>query len=242
MKLKFLQAFLLTLVLLSSPFLSDAFYEEIQTYQIANKDKIKSKLDKIFAKYPNALESPDTIKKAGFTLLHRQPKSKIVVLKHPEIKGKVIKGYLQCDVDPTWTTPTWQRLLDRCIGAANIRKLIKKEKIKYFTVPDKQLYVVPSMEETVILIATDMKLTSNYDCHHAWKRRVTKDHLRELYLILSNGFASCYLQENIPYTKNDTFACVDTEYPQRTLDLTFPTHYFSEKMQAYWLQLISQQN
>lgn len=217
-----------------------AFTEEIQTHLVAKSDKKKKKLDRIFANYPNALDSPNSIREAGFKILHRQKNSKIVVLKHPDIKGYVIKGYLKCDIDPTWTKPTWMRLRDRCIGADNIRRLIKQEKIEYFTVPKKYLYVVPTMPETVILLATDMRLVSNYECNKAWKNRVTKQHLRELYLILGNGFSSCYLQENIPYTKDDTFACIDTEYTQRTLDLTFATQYFSEKMQAYWLKLISQ--
>ncbi len=217
-----------------------AFTQEIQTHLVDKSSKKKKRLDRIFADHPNAFDSPESIREAGFKILHRQKKSKIVVLKHPKIKGYVIKGYLKCDIDPTWTTSTWERLRDRCIGADNIRRLIKQEKIEYFVVPKKYLYVVPSMQETVILLATDMRLVSNYDCHHAWKDRVTKKHLRELYLILGNGFSSCYLQENIPYTKDDTFACIDTEYPQRTLDLTLATRYFSEKMQEYWLQLISQ--
>lgn len=235
------QILCLGFLLLSTPLSIVGFTPEIKTYEISDSHKAKKKLDRIFAKYPYALESPQTITDAGFKLLHRQPKSKIVVLKHPDIKGYVIKGYLVCDIDPNWTTPTWQRLVDRCIGAENIRKLIKKKKIEYFTVPKKHLYVVPTMQDTVILLATDMRLVSNYDNHFAWKKRITKDHLKELYLILSNGYSSCYLQENIPYTKDDTFACVDTEYKKRNLDLSLATRYFSEKMQAYWLKLIKGQ-
>lgn len=217
----------------------EGFYEEIQPHIIPQKHKMKKVLDKIFTEHPDAMSNANTVKSAGFAIFRHQKKSKIVILKHPQLKGYLIKGYLEEDIKPDATTPSWQKLLNRCLGAQNIRKLIKKKKIKYFTVPDKWLFILPYQTERVVLLVNDMQLVPNGASVMAWRNKVTKKILDELYLILGNGYASCWLADNIPYTKNGTFSCIDTEYPKRVLNCASAGRYLSPKMRQYWEELVS---
>jgi hypothetical protein len=206
---------------------------QIERYFFRSHSSELASLDAIFQQFPHAFDSENSLIDAGFTIVCHQPKSKIVVIKHQTLPGYLIKGYLESEID---RNTYQQNLLNRCIGADNIRSLIKKKKIRHFTVPDKYLYTLPN--ETLILLVTDMKIHDSFKSRLAWKEKATKEHLRELYIILSHGYASCWLAENIPYTKKGTFACIDTEYPQRKLDLTKTKKYFSKKMQSYWKRLI----
>lgn len=231
--------FLLCFLMMTCVSTLHAYIEEIQAHVIPRKHKKNKQISKIFENHPHAMDTPQTVKKAGFTILFRQDKSKIVVLKHPDLKGYLIKGFLKCDIDPNWTFPAWQKLLDRCLGAQNIRKFIKKEKIKAFVVPEKLLYEVPDGEDTVVLLVTDMRLASIHKSYKVWKESISKRDLRELYAILSKGYGSPRLPENVPYTKDGTFAFIDTEYPQRPVEYWKVGRYLSEEMKAYWEALVN---
>ena len=219
-----------------------ALIEDIQTHVIPNNHKKRKQIVRIFENHPHAMDTPQTVKKAGFTILFRQQKSRIVVLKHPDLKGYLIKGFLRCDVDPEWTVPPWRKLLDRCLGADNIRKFIKKEKIKAFVAPEKLLYEVPNGEDTVVLLVKDMRLVSLSKSYKIWKEQISKRDLRELYAILSHGYGSPRLPENVPYTKDGKFAFIDTEYPQKPVEYWKVGRYLSDKMKFYWESLVNGQN
>lgn len=213
--------------------------EQIVLHALPSDHVLKEGLEEIFAINSTPFESIDSLSECGFEVLHKQEKSKIVVVKHPQLEGYLIKGYLNSEMEPNTQNVYYQKLIDRCIGAENIRTLIRKKKIKNFTVPDKWLYTLQDGKNTVVLIVTDMQLVSSDESRMAWRERVGKEHLKELFLILSRGYASCWLAANIPYTKNGTFSCIDTEYPQRKLDLKKAKKYFSPKMQKQWKRITS---
>lgn len=222
---------------------SNDLFKEIKPYLLPSSHPMKGALDRIFPTNNHVLRNLDTFTNAGFSLMYKQPLSHIVVARHSFLNGYLVKAYLDSDGKTKNTDPGWKWLVRRCQGAENIRKLIRRKNIQFFTVPDKWIYVTDSRaynqgKQSIVLLVTDMRLVSKEESREAWKNLVTKKHLEELYCIFSHGYSSCWLVENIPYTKDGTFSCIDTEYPKRTLEYERARRYLNEEMQQYWDLLI----
>lgn len=213
----------------------------MRPYLLPKKHHLHSILNGIFSR-SRVIFSDETLAQAGFRTLCTQPFSHIRVASHPQLSGYLVKVYLDCDNVTRKDRPGYEWLTDRCIGADLIRKLIKKKKMRHFTVPDKWLYPVPSTApehvQPVILVVQDMHLVSKAETVHAWKTVITREHLDELYCILSHGLSSCFLEGNIPYTRNGTFSCIDTEYYDRKLKYHKVKPYLSDEMNLYWDELV----
>lgn len=203
----------------------------------------KAALDTIFSTYPNAIENIAAFQQAGFITLFQQPSSYIFVASHPFLSNYLLKGFLDTEKREKENKPGWKWLVDRCVGAYNVRRLIARHKLKHFVVPDKWLYdlspfsSVPLAEPKLLLLVTDMKLAGHYETVEAWKN-ATKEQLDELYCILSHGYASAYLIANMPYTKEGKFACIDTEHPKRKVNCKRVKTFLSAKMGKYWDHLM----
>lgn len=193
---------------------------------------------------PRMTDNENSLIEAGFTILYSQPTSYIRVVRHPLLPGYLLKLYLEDELRKKDELEGYVWLLRRCIGAENVRKLIKRKKLKYFTVPDKWLYPLPIHEifgerkHPIILIVEDMELASDEETKYVWKHEVKEKHLLELYCILSHGYSSCYLATNIPYSRRGKFACIDTEHPKRKLKYNHVKAYLSKEMKLYWQSLI----
>ena len=208
--------------------------ESIQSYALPVEHSLRPALDRLF-RDPKTLQNQKNLEKAGFVVLHSRP-STLIIAKHPALAGYLIKVYLLSSVRPQ--KENWENLVNRCRGAENIRKLIKQEGLKYFTVPDKWLYVSSTGDPVLVLIATHIDTVSKEDSKYAWKHSVSYKHLEELYCIISHGYASTLLPANIPYTKKGIFACVDTEQPQREPRYENVKVHISKKMRLYWEELV----
>lgn len=224
--------------------ITKAEMDEISPYLLSISHPHYQTLNAIFRNQHRPLKNMENYLKAGFEVLHEQPLSHIIVSKHPELKGYLVKNYLDSETTQRQDLPGWKWLLRRCQGAENIRNLLKKYNFKHFSVPDKYLYLLQdtkhyslSKRQQVILLVTDMKLVSKSETKKAWAT-ATKSVLDELYAIFSHGYSSTWLINNIPYTKAGKFSCIDTEYPKRQLKYDHARKYFSEEMQAYWDELI----
>lgn len=236
-----MKRFLMLLLLLIVSFQIDAadtdFQKQIKKYHLPKDHSIKPVLDTIFSSTVTA--NGDSFDRAGFITLAITHASYLRVAVHPALPGYIFKIALEDETRQKKGRASWEWLLDRCKGAENIRKLIAKEKIVHFVVPDKWLYRLPyPSKQQVILIATDMNLTGHRDNVDAWKNKITKKHLRELHTILSHGYASAYVLANIPYTKNGTFACIDTEYVKRKVKCQQVNQFLSPEMSLYWDKLL----
>jgi hypothetical protein len=202
---------------------------------------LKGALDDLFARgWP--LKNRENFFSAGFTPIC-QRSSSMVVAAHDLIPGYLIKAYLDEEKRNKDRSRKW--LINRCLGAENVRNLIQSKRMKYFTVPEKWIYILPGFDalndhNNAVLVVTNMQLTSEEKTKWAWKNVITKKHLDELYCILSHGFSSTYLVGNIPYTKQGTFTCIDTEYPERKLPFDKVSSYLSDDMRAYWESLVRQ--
>jgi hypothetical protein len=233
--------------LYENPLITSEMRKVIMPYCLPLNHHLVSSLNALFSK-SRVSENEETFANAGFTTLFAQPTSYIRVARHAKLPGYLLKIYLDSENRLKEGVTGWKWLVNRCIGAENVRKLIQRKKIKYFSVPDKWIYPLPGYPQTIIvplefqqpilLIVTDMNLVSDEETIDAWKNKITRKHLDELFCILSHGFSSCYLATNIPFTKSGKFTCIDTEHPKRKLTYNHVKAYLSKDMQLYWNKLI----
>jgi hypothetical protein len=232
-----------------NPLLTDRMRSKIANYLIPLNHPIKATLDSIFSQ-SRVLENERTLVAAGFdVLVPPLPNSYIIVARHPEVPGYVFKFHLDSETRSRKKRPHWVWLVRRCVEAKKIRKIIKRKKIRYFSVPDKWLFLPPvypfssaSNPQPMIVVETDMELVSNAESKSMWKNGITTKHLDELYSIIKHGYGGhsvLYLTSNIPFTKNNKFAFIDTEGPQSdNLKLKFIKRFLSKEMQDHWDKLI----
>ncbi len=201
-------------------------------------------LDLIFSE-TRVIENKQSLLDAEFKIISVQYGSSIIVAKHPLVPGFIFKIYCDSESIGRKGIPGWECLTQRCINAKKTRKIINRNSLRYFTAPEKWLYILPLNSNTpkknkhpVILIATDMELVPREATKLAWKTTITPSHLDELYIIFEAGYGSSYLINNIPYTKHDTFALVDLEKPKRKINMKRITKYLSKEMRHYWEELL----
>lgn len=223
---------------------SDEIRAIIAPYLLPLNHPMKPFLDEIFVN-SRAIENDEAFALAGFKTISRYMR----VAKHALLPGYLLKVFLDSEKRlHSGKRPGWLRLVDRCEGMMNIKKLIEKEKMQHFVVPEKMIYPLPmepipqslpeKEQQLAVLLVTDMDLTPHAVCREAWKTKITHQHLEELYSIISHGYASTYLTANIAYTNQGKFACIDTEFPQRKLDFDKVRHYLSDEMVEYWDELV----
>lgn len=229
-----------------NPLITKEMRQRMERYLVPLRHYLKPRLDKIFL-HTRVVESDLTLSQAGFLVRCIAPSSHLRISSHPSIEGYIFKLPIDSDLRKKKGRPAWDWLADRCKGAENVRKLIKKEKLVYFVVPDKWIYPLPALpapqtteveQQPIVLIATDMELVSYDESRQAWRTVITHEHLDELYCILSHGYSSGCVIINIPFTIHGKFACVDTEYPQRKPRFASVRNFLSDEMLAYWDELI----
>lgn len=224
-----------------------AIPENLKAHFLPQRHALKPVLDGIFT-HPGILKNDETFSAAGFEILliKKAGHTKSAhwrLARHPLLPGYLFKVYLD-NATEMGKNECLKKLGDRCLGAENIRKLIKSKKLRHFVVPDKWLYRVPldplskEMQQPVILMVTDMRLVSRAQCKEAWLN-VTKEQLDELFCIFNHRYASTFLYGNIPYTKDGKFACIDTELPVRKkVEWDRVKHFISDEMGPYWDSLM----
>lgn len=210
-------------------------------YLLPRHSSLRHALHEIFANR-EVMKNEHTFTHAGFITLFLRSRGNLRIARHPKLKNYLFKLYLTEEAGSKMKKRQ-NALVRRCTVAAGLRKLIHEHKLRYITVPDKWLYEVanPSHphKKLFVLIVQDMRLVSREKSRAAWKTKVTKRHLQELYCVLRHGYASLAIDQNISYTKSKTFSCIDTEYFQRNFELQKVKKYFSKKMKRYWDTLLT---
>lgn len=230
-----------------NPYISAKIFNEIFPYLLPFEHPARPNLDLIF-QTSRATFNKDSLKNAGFNILYSQPRSFIKVVEHAYLPNYLLKLYIDIDSRKKNNKPGWTWFVRRCEGAEKIRKILKKYNVLYFSVPHKWIYPlpidppppqdVPVERQIVVLLVDDMHLAPKEENLAAWKTRITKKHLDELYLIISLGNGSSYRADNVPLTKGGKFAFIDTEYPHRPPNFATIRPYLSTKMRAYWDSLV----
>lgn len=231
-----------------NPFLSKKEKKQIKHYLIPFNHPMKPSLDYIFLS-DRVIQDSNTFAAAGFISKFIQPRSYIRVASHPYLPGYLLKVYLDDELRIKKETPGWKWFVNRAKNAKLIRRYIKLNKCKYFTAPEKWIYLLPAnssppndpaySRKNEILLVEDMQLVSDEENLHAWKTKITKKHLDEFYDIISYAGGASYRADNVAYTKNGKFAFIDTEYSRKkspNYDLILP--FLSDEMAAYWKKLV----
>ncbi len=232
-----------------NPLITDPMRLKIAPHLIPLDHPIKATLDFIFSQ-SRVLENERTLVDAGFEVIALpEPYSFIIVARHPAIPGYVFKLPLDSEKRSRKHLPHWSWLASRCAEAKKIRNVIKNKHIRYFSVPDKWLYVLPLYPyssslnpQPLILVAKDMEIVSHKESYLMWKNGIKRKHLDELYSIIKKGYGGksvLHLIRNVPFTKHGKFAFIDTEGPQSDINLKYVKKHFSKEMQNYWDKLLS---
>lgn len=231
------------------PLLTSKIQKEIAPYILPSFAPVAPILDQIFGSSRPTFNST-TLTQAGFTILHKQPRSHIIVASHPALPGFLLKLYYDTELRLKYNEPGWKWFARRCSGAQLIRQVIAKKGIKHFTVPVKFIYVLPANTvpprtpevdpKLAVLIVEDMHLVNDDLNYAAWKQIITPEILNELYIIISRANGSSYRPDNIPLTQSGQFAFIDTEYPYHDPDFQSIRPYLSTQMRAYWDELVKQ--
>lgn len=229
-----------------NPYISKDARKSIKPYLLPKNHPAKIGLDEIFTT-TRAIQNDDTFIQAGFNIIERTGRSFLLVASHPLLNGYLVKVALDSEFRQKNDKPSWLWFVRRCKGSETIAKIIAKKKITNFTVSKKWIYPLPINpsppsntqydRKIAILLVTDMNLVSHIENLDAWKTKITKKHLDELYVIISQG-GSSYRPDNIWYTKNGTFAFIDTEYPNADPDYGSVRPFLSSSMLTYWDKLI----
>lgn len=230
-----------------NPFLTQEMRDQMRLYLLPVNHVSKPTLDTIFGT-TRVTQDQSTLTNAGFHILFAQPVSFIKVVSHPELPGYLMKLYLDNDLRIKRDKSGWQWLVQRCDSARQLRDIIHKYKIRHFVVPHKWLYPLPAepsppatpeyVRQPVALLVQRMPIVNVEETRKAWRTKISKEHLKELYIIFSEGYGTAYIGGNIPYCNKGLFAIVDTEYGKRLPKYNHLRPYLSQKMYAYWEQLV----
>ncbi len=231
-----------------NPFVPLEIWQKLEPFFLPANHPIKAKLDRIFHSQRVTL-SKETFEEAGFGKVKERKPTNIFVGNHPELKGFIIKVYL--DTQPA--LKEWENWIDRIQGAKAIRDFIQQRGYtKLFKVPQKWIYPLPIWpsppnnslynRKNFILIVEDMDILDHKDCLHAYKTEVTPEILDALFLNLKEvGLLDSTHAANVPFTKDGRMAFIDTEHHHKWPVPYFGIKcYFSNPMQAYWQKLIDQ--
>lgn len=223
------------------PFFAHNLTAEIldpQPYLLPDEHPLQPVLASLFEK-DDVLLNAKKFKNGGFQTFDLRPRFHLRIARHPRVPGYVFKIYL--DDENTHPELMYSRLVQRCIGASVMRKIVEENQFQHFAIPEKWVYKVQRARGgySLILIAQDMQLASKENNIRSWKKKITKAHLRELYTLLSTGYGSIWMH-NIPYTRNKKFTFIDFEYPPRRLRIFMIGRNLSPSMKAYWEQLCNQ--
>lgn len=221
--------------------------KKMHPHLIPNDHPMKKTLDNIFKKERVILDEKH-FHRNGFETIALGPRSYVRVARHKKLPGYLVKVNLDNETRRKHHKDSWEWFVRRCVGAKKLRNIIKRDKIKYFTVAEKFIYPLPPepappkngdyTRHLCILLVTDMNLESENRNLYAWKHHITKKHLEELYCCISKAKGSSYRPDNIALTKTRKFAFIDTEYPEAEPDFDRIRHYLNSSMRLYWDKLV----
>lgn len=227
--------------------LSEKITNRISPYLLPQEHPLTPALETLFSR-SRAIINIDTLSEAGFVNPKVRKWTHVVVTKHPELPGYIIKTYLDSQRHFK-KIKEFDHWIMRIEGARAIQALIDERGWNgYFKVPKKWIYTLPTkpsvpkglIRKNCILIEEDMKILNNDDNSAAWKSDlVTKEKLQMLYEIIETlGLNDCAKISNVPISEDGRMAFIDTESTQ-----VWPVHYkrltkcLAEPLQDYWEEL-----
>lgn len=231
-----------------SLYASDAAWESVYDFLIPEDHPIKNELDQIFTS-SRAFETHATMKSAGFSPAKPQKFTQLIFTSHPNIKGYVIKAYLD-NQKYFEQRPEFYYWVKRIKGANLIRQYIEFNNYSHLLkVPRKWIYLLPDepspnpkyLRKNFILVEEDMDIYGDAGNKRIWKSSlVTKELLNALYkTAMDLGlYDSLHPLNNCPFSKDGRVAFVDTQrFYEARVKFYNLTPYLSPTMRQHWLKL-----
>ena len=230
-----------------------AMQEAVAPYLLPPDHPAKEVLDAIFSKRVSL--DTMTLEKAGFVgvrLLHGGQ----TIARHPALPGFFFKFVVDRN-SQTWIYGTNQyrkqdeylEFTARIQNRNELERLIEKHQIRTIILPKKWIYPIPPLGEQpagtikkfYLLLAEDMHILSFEENTKRWRTDITKEHLDELYLLITEAKLSDVNTFNIAFCEgSDTLAFVDTKpHPPENMNFEEITPYLNPEMVEYWHALMN---
>lgn len=228
-----------------NPYVSEELWNALSPYFLPENSPEKAALDSIFTKR-RVLSSIKSMYKSGFNLITNH-NDKIIVARHPYLKGYLIKAYTDDMPYPDWYW--WKKRIDG-INAIQT-KIVESGYQGIMKTPRKWIYPLPAEpspkvptpdRKNFILVVEEMDILDYKKNKKAYKNQMTPQILDAFYIVLSDlRLIDSVYSDNTPFCKDGRLAFVDSEH---SLDTTRPVplsnvaQYLSPEMYSYWEQLI----
>lgn len=221
-------------------------WQAVEPYFLPEDHPIKPVLDGIFHS-PEVTHNQKNLRKAGFEHTTPGRYTKTIVATHPKLKGYLVKMYTDVQVG----IEDWSHWKHRVEGANLVRDAIAAHGYEHLmTVPRKWIYPLPSQfappprtqRKQFVLIVEDMQLVSDKINEKKWKSpSLPKSTLDATYILLTElGLWDSVYIFNIPFTKDNKIAFIDTEfYHGWPVHLSRTKQYLSKGNRQYWEGLIN---
>lgn len=232
-----------------SKLVSPKVWNLVQPYLMKEDHPIKPTLDAIVSK-SSVFYDLHSMTKGGFDSAIPQHYTRIIVTRHPQLKGYVIKAYL--DVQKYHNEkPEYYYWIKRVQGSRLIQSTIKKNHYEHLIkVPKKWIYLLPDhpprslkgKRKMFILVEEDMDILSDSVSKKMWGSEVvTEELLKALHtIIVKHKFSDCAKPANCPFSRDGRVALVDTQSFNREHYGLFKLNpYLSPKMKLFWKSLQS---
>ena len=224
-------------------------WKRINAYTIPKRHPAKQKLDQICSN-ARVFASLDAMIAAGFEKAKPQHHTKIIVTRHPDLPGYIIKAYLD-DQKYHSNNPEHYYWLKRCEGARRIQATIDENHYEHvLKVPEKWIYRLPdnpapaegSVPKYFILIEDDMNIVSNKKNVRLWRTKATQEILTALKVVmLKDRFYDCAKPANCPFSKDGRVALVDTQtFDKRKVKFFKLNRVLSKPMRKFWYSITDQ--
>lgn len=228
-----------------NPNVSEELWNTLAPYFLPERFPEKAALDYIFS-LRRVLSSHKSMQKSGFIVL-TNPNDKIVVARHPYLKGYLIKAYTDQMELPDWYW--WKKRID---GIHVIREHITLYGYEgIMKAPRKWIYPVPPIPmpkagapypKNFILVVEEMDILDAKKNKKAYRSRMTPEILDAFYTMLTSlKLIDSVYADNTPFCKDGRLAFVDSEHSlctNRPVPLIVVKDYLSPTMQAYWEYLM----
>lgn len=235
------------------PTVSDAIWDQVQPYLLPLDHDARPILDTITQKTRITANQQELIN-GGFKILRANSKKKMIVASHPQLKGYLIKIYLDHHNLFKQEGLLWKRRVE---GARLIQSTIDKHKYNHlFKVPKKWIYPLHLQPQSLrrtgvfpknfILLVEDMQIYDRQSNIQKYQTIMTREILDALYKVVTEDmlFDSLFL-DNIPFCKDGKIAFIDTEYfnaVKKTIKYEKLNKYLSKNMKKYWMTLPKKKN
>lgn len=224
-------------------------WKKIKACELPEGHPAKQKLDQICGS-ARVFADLDAMVAAGFEGAEPQHHTKIIVTRHPDLPGVVIKAYLD-DQKYHEGEPEYYFWLKRVEGARRIQATITENNYGHLLkVPRKWIYQLPASPEPkpkvlakhFILVEDDMQIVSKKKNQKLWNKRANEELLTALKVVmLKDRFHDCAKPDNCPFSIDGRVALVDTQsFDKRKVKFKKLNKVLSKPMRTFWYSITDQ--